>query len=166
MQIERVNPDELTERRLPDGSRILVDPVCERVIALNATAGAAWEACSTPTTLARVAKEMQRNVDPSVSEDLAAEAVRQLEEQKLVRTEGLPAVQSRRAFIGRMGAVAALPVVAALTLSEQRAYAFNSGSGNGPSSGPGRRQPPPPPPPPPWPWGQSDPNSGTSAKPQ
>jgi DNA-binding beta-propeller fold protein YncE len=152
MQIERVNSDGLTENRLPDGSRILVDAHNEKVIALNATAGAVWEACSAPTTLAQITAEMQRTITPDVSEVVAANAIRQLEEQNLVRTSAPADMSSRRAFIGRMGAVAALPVVAALTLTEQRAYAYNSGSGN-----PGKHQPPkprrmPPPPPPRWWW--------------
>jgi hypothetical protein len=149
MQIERVNPEGLTENRLPDGSRILVDAHNEKVIALNATAGAAWEACSAPTTLAQVATDMQRTLTPDASEDLAADAIRQLEEQKLVRTSAPEGTSSRRAFIGKMGAVAALPVVAALTMTEQRAYAHNSGSGNS-----GKHQPPPHkmPPPPPLHW--------------
>lgn len=157
MKIERVSKSTLSENRLPDGSRILVDTANEKVFALNATAGAAWEACSSPTTLAQMTAAMQHSVNPGVSEDLTAEAVRQLEEQNLVRTSGLP-VSTRRAFIGKMSAVAALPVVAALTLSEQRAYAKTSGSSIS------RRQPPPPPPPR-RPWLDGDPKDG-GAQPQ
>jgi hypothetical protein len=150
MKIERVDTKSLTENRLPDGSRILVDASNEKVFALNATAGAAWEACSTPTTLAQMTTELQRTVNPEASEELAADAVRQLEEQELVKTSG-PALSSRRAFIGTMGAVAALPVVAALTLGEQRAYAQHAVSGKRQPTAPAP-PPPPPPPPPPWWW--------------
>jgi hypothetical protein len=148
MQVERVNSESMTDNRLPDGSRILVDAGSEKVFALNATAGAAWDACSAPATLAEMTAEMQRTVNPSVSEELAAEAIRQLEEQKLVRTSGAPALPSRRAFMGTMTAVATLPVVAALTMTEQRAYARNSASIR-------QHQPAPPPPShhhPRWPW--------------
>jgi hypothetical protein len=152
MQIERVRPEELTENRLPDGSRILVDESNEKVFAQNVTAGAAWEACSTPTTLEQITMEMQRTATSEVSEELAADAVRQLEEQNLVRTSGSPITSSRRSFMGKMGAIAALPVVAALTMTEQRAYARNSTSGI--QRHPHLSPPPPPPPPPntrlPW----------------
>lgn len=140
MQVERINTESLTENCLPDGSRILVDAGSEKVFALNATAGAAWEACSSSTTLAQMTAEMQRTVNPDVSEDLAADAIRQLEEQNLVRTSGSQATSSRRTFLGKMGAIAALPVVASLTMTEQRAYARKSGSG-------GKKLPAPPPPP-------------------
>jgi len=147
MQIERLNNGALSESRLPDGSRILVDAGNQKVIALNATAGAAWEACSTPTTLEHMTAEMQRTVNPDVSEDWTSDAVRQLEEHNLVRTSGSEAISSRRSFLGKMGVAAALPVVAALTMNEQRAYAKTSSSAVG-----GPRNPPPPPPPPPWWW--------------
>lgn len=160
MRVERVNQESLKENRLPDGSRILVDGGNEKVFALNATAGAAWEACSTPTTLAQMTAEMQRTVDPSMTEELAEDAVRQMEEQNLVRTSESP---SRRAFIGRMGAVAALPVVAALTLSEQRAYAKNAASAvQLRPSPPPAASPRPLPPPPPRPWVSPGPKGGTN----
>jgi hypothetical protein len=150
MQIEWVRAEALKEDRLPDGSRILVDTSNEKVFALNATAGAAWDACSVPATLKQITIEMQRTLTGDVSEDLAADAVRQLEEQNLVRASGQGTMSTRRAFLGNMGAVAASPVVAALTLTEQRAYARISVSAK-PSL---HRQPEPFPPPPPkqWSW--------------
>jgi hypothetical protein len=151
MQVERVNKELMTENRLPDGSRILVDAGNEKIVALNAIAGAAWEACSAPTTLAQMTAEMQRTVNPGVSEDLTADAIRQLEAQNLVRTSG---ASSRRAFMGKMGAVAALPVVAALTMSEQRAYAKNAASAI-------ELHPAPPPPPLKQPWANPGPRGGS-----
>ncbi len=53
MQVERVSTDGLVINQLPDGSRVIVDEKNEQVFALNTTAGAAWDACSNPTTLAR-----------------------------------------------------------------------------------------------------------------
>jgi hypothetical protein len=149
MRIERVRAEAFTEKRLPDGSRILVDAGNGKVFALNATAGVVWEACGVPTTLEQVTAELQRTLTSDVSEDLAADAVQQLEEQNLVITTGQVTVSSRRAFLGKMGAVAAMPVVAALTMSEQRAYAEKSRSGD-----PLQRRPPKPlPPPHPKLWG-------------
>jgi hypothetical protein len=60
MQVERTNPAILVENKLPDGSRVIVDSANETVFALNATSGAAWDACSMPTTLSRVAEDMRR----------------------------------------------------------------------------------------------------------
>ena len=51
MRVERTNSDELLVDKLPDGSKFIVDPKNETVFALNATAGAAWDACGAPTTL-------------------------------------------------------------------------------------------------------------------
>ena len=59
MQVERANPNTFIENQLPDGSRVIVDPTNERVFALNAAAGAAWDACSAPTTLSEVTESMQ-----------------------------------------------------------------------------------------------------------
>ena len=53
MHGERMSSD-LVASPLPDGSRVVVDAVKERVYALNATAGAAWDACSEPSPLAKV----------------------------------------------------------------------------------------------------------------
>ena len=60
MQIERNNANELLVNGLPDGSKVIVDAANERVYALNATAGAAWDACQRPTTVSDVAEEMRQ----------------------------------------------------------------------------------------------------------
>ena len=88
MQVERTNSDALVVNKLPDGSRVIVDKQNETVLALNATAGAAWDACSVSTTLAGVTASMQRSFDPGVTEELAEEAILQLQAQKLVTTAG------------------------------------------------------------------------------
>lgn len=128
MQIERTNPVDLLENVLPDGSRVLVDVPNERVIALNVAAGAAWDACKDPTTVAGVAEAMRRSLGNEVSDELAEEAVAQLQEQKLVKSAApLASDFSRRAFIAKAG-LAAVPLVVGMTMTEQRAYAKLSDS--------------------------------------
>jgi hypothetical protein len=123
MQIERLQSNALVENRLPDGSRVIVDPTNESVFALNATAGAAWDACSTSTTLASVAEEMRRSLNPAVTDELAEEALLQLQDKKLVSTSGSSAPATRRQFLASLSAVA-LPLVVALTISDQKAHAM------------------------------------------
>src|SRR5271156_7158420 len=131
MHVERANSDALVVNQLPDGSRIIVDPSNEKVLALNATAGAAWDACSDPTTLARVTDSMQRSLDPGVTEELAAEAILQLQDKKLVTTSGAFSQPSRRRFLATLGA-AAVPLVVSLTIADQRAHAVLAASGTNP----------------------------------
>jgi Coenzyme PQQ synthesis protein D (PqqD) len=106
MQIERTDSDALVINRLPDGSTVILDAENEAVFALNSTAGAAWDACSNPTTLARVTENMQRSFDPGISEELAEEAILQLHDKKLVTTSGNPSQSSRRQFITTMSSIA------------------------------------------------------------
>lgn len=141
MQVKPVNLDALVVNKLPDGSRVIVNPVNETVIALNATAGAAWDACSGPTTLTRVTEHMQSSFDPATTEELAEQAILELHENHLV-TASKP---TRRQIIGKLSAAIALPLVVSLTMSDQRAHASNAVS-----------KPPITPPlkplPPPWWW--------------
>lgn len=137
MEVVRTNSDALVVNKLPDGSRVIVDPKNETVLALNATAGAAWDACTSPTTLSKVTEDMRRSFDRTVTEDLAAEAILRLEEQQLVKTSGLQ--PNRRQFMATLGA-AALPLVASLPLVEQRAYAQKARSA--PSTPPPSTPPP------------------------
>jgi len=120
MQVERTNSDALVVNKLPDGSTVIVDAKNETVFALNATAGAAWDACSDPTTLSQVTARMQHSLNTEITEDLAEEAILHLQEQNLVKTSG--AQPSRRQFIASLGA-AALPLVVSLPIAEQRAHA-------------------------------------------
>jgi len=123
VQIERGPLNALAENQLPDGSRILVDNSSETVFALNATAGAAWAACSAPTNLSDLTKEMQRSFGPDVTEDLAAQAILELQKRNLVTASLIaPKTTTRRTFVATMGKVA-LPLVVAMTLTEQRAHA-------------------------------------------
>jgi len=130
MLVERTNSDAMVINSLPDGSRIITDSQNERVFAMNATAGAAWDACRVPTTLSNVTGEMQRSLSPEVNEELAEDAILQLEQQKLVRTSGSSTVGTRRKFIATLGAIA-VPLVVSLSVTEQRAYASQSRSGQG-----------------------------------
>jgi hypothetical protein len=127
MQVERTNSNDLVVNGLPDGSKVIVDSKSERVFALNATAGAAWDACSDPTTLSQVADTMRRSLAQDVTDELAEQAVLQLEDQKLVTTSGFPKT-TRRQALATLGAVA-LPLVVSMTLGEQRAFAQSAASG-------------------------------------
>jgi len=127
MQVERINSDALVVNKLPDGSTVIVDAKNETVFALNATAGAAWDACDSSTTLAGVTESMQRSFDPEISEELAEEAILQLHGKNLVKTSGTPLRASRRQFITTMTSIA-LPLVVSLSIAEQRAYAKKASS--------------------------------------
>jgi hypothetical protein len=127
MHVERMNSSDLVVNSLPDGSRVIVNSNNETVVALNATAGAAWDACIAPTTLAKVTEEMRRSFDPSVTEELAEEAIRQLEEKNLVSTSGRLPRTTRRAVLAGLSA-AALPLVVSLTVGEQKAHAADAKS--------------------------------------
>lgn len=138
MKIERTNSTALVFNQLPDGSRILIDPNNETIFALDATAGAAWDACSDPTTLSAVTEQMQHCLKANITEDKAEEAILQLEEKNLLKTSG----SSRRQFMKNAG-IAALPLVASLTVADQRALAQSARSGAPASSHPNPVQPAP-----------------------
>jgi hypothetical protein len=129
MQVERVKSCDLVVKSLPDGSRIIVNSNNETVFAMNATAGAAWDACGDPVTLAGVTEKMQRSFDPNVTQELAEAAVLQLEEKKLVTISGKAPKTSRREVLAGLSAVA-LPLVVSLTVGEQKAHALNARSNN------------------------------------
>ncbi len=128
MQVERTNSNELSVDKLPDGSMVIVDRKSETVFALNTTAGAAWDACSHPTTLAKVTQDMRRSFDARITEELALEAILQLQHQKLIATSGSSPTATRRAILATMSSIA-LPLVVSLTIAEQRAYAGGANSG-------------------------------------
>jgi hypothetical protein len=136
MQIERTTDlNALVENRLPDGSRVILDSTNGKTFALNVTAGAAWDACTSANTLSEVAEQMKCSIGDQVTVDIAEQAILQLEEQNLVKTSG-GFRRTRRSVLVGLGTVA-LPVVVGLTLAEQKAYARRAGSFT----------PPPPPPP-------------------
>lgn len=121
MRVERAESSSLHETKLPDGSRVVVDTRNDAVIAMNASAGLAWEACRQPTTLSAIAADVEKGgMTPEAAED----AVFQLREKKLVTTSEVPQ-PSRRTFIAGMAAV---PVVAAMSLAEQKVFAERAGS--------------------------------------
>jgi hypothetical protein len=127
MLVERTNSDAFVINSLPDGSRVIVDSENERVLALNTTAGAAWDACAIPTTLSDVTERMQGSLAPEITEELAEDAILQLQQKGLVKTSGWSSQSTRREFIATMSSVA-LPLVVALSVSEQRAYASTARS--------------------------------------
>lgn len=140
MQIERTESENLLVNGLPDGSRVIVDSQNDRVYALNATAGAAWDACSGQTTLSQVTESMRQSCGSSVTDEIAEQAIAQLQEKKLVKTSGLFAKTSRREVIAGIGAVA-LPLVVSMTLGDQRALAQSARSNPDPNGGNGWNRP-------------------------
>jgi len=127
VQVERVRSCDFVVKGLPDGSRIIVNSNNDTVFAMNATAGAAWDACADPVTLDGVTEKMRHSFDPNVTEELAEAAVMQLEEKKLVTINGDAPKTTRREVLAGLGAVA-LPIVVSLTVGEQKAHARSARS--------------------------------------
>lgn len=127
MQVERVNTKDLVVNSMPDGSRVIRNSNKETVFALNATAAAAWDACSSATTIAGVAEEMRRSFDPSVTDELAEASVLELQDKKLVTISGSGFKATRRDVLAGLGAVA-LPLVVSLTIGQQKVHAQQAGS--------------------------------------
>jgi hypothetical protein len=127
MHIERVNSDAFVVNQLPDGSRVIRDTSTDKLYALDRAAGAAWDACSDPTTLENVAQTMHRLFDPETTEEIAEEAILQLKDHNLVNTSESPLLGSRRRFLAALGA-ASVPLVVSLTVGDQRAYAEKANS--------------------------------------
>src|SRR5581483_9611700 len=96
MQVERVNSSKLSVSPMPDGSRIIRDPENETVFALNATAAAAWDACSSPKTSTEVAQQMRRAFDPHVTDEIAEASLFELRDKKLVTLSGSGFKATRR----------------------------------------------------------------------
>lgn len=122
MHVERADLASLVETKLPDGSRVVIDTRNDAVIAMNASAGLAWEACSQPTTLSAIAADMEK---AGMSAEAAEDAVFQLRDKKLVTTSE-PPKPSRRRFLAGMAVT--VPVVAAMSLAEQKVFAERCGS--------------------------------------
>ena len=122
MHVERVTSKDLVINSMPDGSRVIRNSKNETVFALNATAGAAWDACSSATTIAGVAEEMRRSFDPGVTDELAEACILQFQEKNLVSISGSVQKHTRRAVLAGLSAVA-LPLVVSLTVGEQKAHA-------------------------------------------
>ncbi len=127
MKVERAKND-LVVNALPDGSRVIIDSKGDRVFALNATAGAAWDACGSGATVAEIAANMRLSLNPAVTEEMAEEAIARLQEQNLVIASNVKTGTSRRQMLFGLGAIA-LPLVVSMTLTEQKAYAETCGSG-------------------------------------
>ena len=127
MQIERVNTANFVINSMPDGSRILRDPANQNVFALNATAGAALDACASASNVAGIAREMRRSFDPNVTDELAEASILELQNKNLVTISGTEARATRRQVLVGLGAVA-LPLVVSLTVGEQKAHAQQASS--------------------------------------
>jgi hypothetical protein len=134
MLVERNNSDAFVINPLPDGSRVILDSENERILALNATAGAAWDACTVPTSLSGVTERMQSSLHPEITEELAEDAILQLQQKGLVKTSGSSSQSTRREFIATLSTVA-VPLVVSLSVAEQRAYAATARSGGSGNQG-------------------------------
>jgi hypothetical protein len=127
MQVERVNRKDLVVNSMPDGSRVIRNSNNETVFALNATAAAAWDACSSATTIAGIAEEMRRSFDPNVSDEVAEACILQFQKKNLVKISGGALKATRREVLAGLSAVA-LPLVVSLTVGEQKAHALDARS--------------------------------------
>jgi hypothetical protein len=127
VQIERVHTKDLVVNSMPDGSRVVRNSNSETVLALNATAAAAWDACSSATTVAGVAEEMRRSFDPNVTDELAEACILQFQRKNLVKLSGGTPKATRRELLAGLSAVA-LPLVVSLTIGQQKAHAQNANS--------------------------------------
>ena len=127
MNVQRVDSSNLSVNSMPDGSRIIRNEENATVLALNATAAAAWDACSTANTVPAVAEEMRRSFNPSVTDDLAEASLFELQDKKLVNISGSDFKATRRQVLAGLSAVA-LPLVVSLTIGEQKAHAQTANS--------------------------------------
>ena len=127
MIVERVNCGNLAINPMPDGSRIIRNSETNTVLALNATAAAAWDACKSATTVKAVADEMRLSFNPDVTDELAEASLQELQHKKLVSISGSTFKATRRQILAGLGAVA-LPLVVSLTVGEQKAHAQHAAS--------------------------------------
>jgi hypothetical protein len=127
VQVERVNSSSFSVNAMPDGSRIIKNEEDATVLALNATAAAAWDACATANTVATVAEQMRHAFDPKVTDELAEASLLELQNKKLVKISGSGISATRRQVLAGLSAVA-LPLVVSLTIGEQKAHAQSAGS--------------------------------------
>jgi hypothetical protein len=130
----QINENRLIEK-LPDGSTAVFDTLTKTVHSINETAAAAFESCRDRRTVAQVATAMQEILKAPVTEEMALEAIAELQQAGLVAcSEPLPIKQgqaSRRSLLKAVGTVAATaaPLVLSLSMAEQSVYAQGAGSG-------------------------------------
>jgi hypothetical protein len=127
MNFERVNCANLAINSMPDGSQIIRNSEDNTVLALNPTAAAAWDACSSASTIAGVAEAMRSSFDSNVTNELAEASLLELQDKKLVTSSGSGFKATRRQVLTGLGAVA-LPLVVSLTVGEQKAHAQKASS--------------------------------------
>ena len=143
IEIVRSGSSELVVQALPDGSAAIFEVATKNVYSLNPSAAAAWEACTSATTLSELATAMSRRLNAPVTEDLAHEAVSELAAVGLVTITPAERLGSSRRELLKQVAGVAIPAVLVLTGAEQRAHA--QGAGSPPPRRPplpGRRPPP------------------------
>jgi hypothetical protein len=128
MKIQRISSADIAVEKLPDGSTAIFDAATKTVYSLNATAAAAWEACGDSATLAQIIASMQQSFNPAVTDEIAWEAVSQLQDKGLVSIATPYSGPTRRSALATAGALLA-PLVLALTAAEQKAHAAIAISG-------------------------------------
>jgi hypothetical protein len=110
--------------KLPDGSTAIFDKATNTVHALDTCAAAAFEACREPVALAGLTARMSQQLAQDVTQEIALEAVAELERAGLVAVSEAGDVlrnPSRRNLLRAAGV--AVPVVLSLTASDQKHFA-------------------------------------------
>jgi hypothetical protein len=132
--IERTGGRELAGEKLTDGSFVAYDAASETVISLNSTVYTAYSVLDERMSLEELRHGMSRQLGTIVPEEVAAQAVAELEGVGLVTRsavgESAPA-ESRRAVLQAFAKASgyAIPAAMALKASEQKLFAETSGSG-------------------------------------
>jgi hypothetical protein len=134
LSIVRLSNAAMRFERLPDGSCAFYDGGRETVFSLNETAYAAYCACEKPSDLASVRKGMSWRLNVVVPEEVALQAVAELEAVGLVSRstpQTTPGAESRRAVLQAFAKASgyAIPAAFALRSSEQKVFAQEAGSG-------------------------------------
>jgi hypothetical protein len=132
--IDRAGGQALAGEKLADGSWVAFDASNETVISMNATVHAAYSVLEERMTLEELRHTMSRALGTFVPEEVAAQAVVELEGVGLVTryaTEESAPAESRRAVLQAFAEASgyAIPAAVALKASEQRLLAQTSGSG-------------------------------------
>jgi hypothetical protein len=132
--MERTGGREIATEKLADGSFVAFDAASETVISLNSTVHAAYSVLEERMSLEELRHGMSRRLGTVVPEEVAEQAVAELEGVGLVTRsavgESAPA-ESRRAVLQAFAKASgyAIPAAMALKASEQKLFALTSGSG-------------------------------------
>ena len=138
-EVWQIGSENHVVEKLPDGSTAVLEISTGTVHSINQTAAAAFEACYERRTVPQVAAAMREILQSPVTEEMAIEAIEELERAGLVacsesRSSGDRGA-SRRSLLKAVGTAAATaaPLVLSLSAAEQSAYAATVASGPAPS---------------------------------